>query len=332
MKLRQLAGQYIPKALRRYVFPPWAIAQSQPDEPRPLKSVQLYAVVAAWMEADIIEATISNAFVQGADRVFLIDNDSPDDTVQRAQKAGAELSLTYKTSTYDEDYRINIMNEFVRHTSMSSNAEHLWWLWLDADEFPRPQSGGTIRNMLASLDRRFRVVGARFLNHYPSPRKVAYMQGQHPIDYQPLCEELKSSMCLEGHRKHPLIRWDSEGPEIISTKGFHVASCSARPLFEPVEPLIIHHFPYRNEEATRQRMHQLWSPLSAGCSRAKHGDLAVTHMKTRLDSLDAVYAGDWESVKSLYAEEPRQGVSVSDWREVDPLISADIPRWYSPRH
>ena len=332
MKLRQLARQYVPKSVRRYVFRPWAIARPQPGEPRPLESLLLYAVIGAWMEADIIEATISNAFVHGVDRVFLIDNDSPDDTVQRAQKAGAEHVLTYKTSTYDEDYRIKIMNEFVRHISRSSNAEHLWWLWLDADEFPRPQSGGTIRNMLASLDRKFRVVGARFLNHYPSPRKVAYVQGKHPLDYQPLCEELKSSMCLEGHRKHPLIRWDREGPEIVSTKGFHVASCSARPLFEPVAPLIIHHFPYRNEEDTRKRMHQLWSPLTTGHSRAKHEDLAVTHMKTRLDSLDAVYAGDWKSVKSLHAEEPTQGVSVADWRVVDPLISADIPLWYSPRH
>lgn len=332
MTLRSLVTRYVPKAVRRYFIRPWVLAQPQPTDPCPVKSFMFNAIVGAWMEADIIEATVLNAFAQGVDRVFLIDNDSPDDTVQRAQKAGAEHVLTYKTATYDEGYRINIMNEFVRHASIESHARHVWWLWLDADEFPRPQSGSTMRKMLESLDSKFRIVGARFLNHYPSPRTTPYIAGQHPIDSQPLCEELKSSMCPQGHRKHPLIRWDREGQEILAGKGFHGAICGTRPLYEPLEPIIIHHFPYRNEEVTRRRMHQLWSANGAKVARAKNGDVAVTHMKTRLDSLDAVYAGDWNNVKSLHAEEPTKGISVCDWREVVPQISTDVHRWYTPRY
>jgi hypothetical protein len=282
------------------------------------------------MEADIIEATVLNAFAQGVDRIFLIDNDSPDETIQRAKQAGAEHLMTYKTNTYDEGYRINLMNECVRHISISARAEHVWWLWLDADEFPRPQSSGTLRNMLGSLDRGFRVVGARFFNHYPSPRMNSYVYGKHPIDFQPLCEELKSSMCLECHRKHPLIRWDRTGPEILATKGFHVASCAVRPLYEPSEPIIIHHFPYRQEETTRRRLHYLWSSTNGGAPRAKHDDVAVTHMKMRWDSLDAVYTGDWEKVQSLLAEQPTRGIAVCDWRKMDPHISPNITRWYTP--
>src|SRR5688572_32394541 len=113
VSIRDFARRCIPRVLHSFVLSPWVLARPQPAEPNPINFV-LYAVVGAWMEADIIEATVLNAFVQGVDRVFLVDNDSPDDTVQRAQKAGAEHVLTYKTTTYDEEYRINIMIEFVR--------------------------------------------------------------------------------------------------------------------------------------------------------------------------------------------------------------------------
>ena len=45
---------------------------------------------------------------------------------------------------------------------------HIWWLWLDADEFPHGPRGLTVREYLETLDRRYRIVGARFINHFPS--------------------------------------------------------------------------------------------------------------------------------------------------------------------
>lgn len=309
---------------------PWVIAQPQPTKSDPIESFLLYAIIGTWMEADIIEATVSNAFAQGVDRVFLVDNDSPDDTVERSKKAGAEHVLTYRTNQYDEDYRINLMNEFVRHASIASGADHVWWLSIDADEFPRPQGIGTLRGMLASLDRRFRVVGARFLNHYPSPKQTPYVVGHHPIDYQPLCEELTSIMCPQGHRKHSLIRWDRMGSPISSTRGFHQAKCKDRPLLEPLAPFVIHHFPFRDEKVTRFRLQELWTAKSTRFSRANHNDIAVAHMKARLASLDAVYAGDWDKVHTLLLEEPKQGISLIDWRQCMPLVSTEIQRWYVP--
>jgi len=326
--LRSIAKRFIPAKLQRYLRKPWVIAQPQPDKPSPIDHFLLYAIVGTWMEADIIEATVSNAFAQGVDRVFLIDNESPDDTVTRAKKAGAEHVHTYRTTIYDEDYRIKLMNDFMRHTSTSSDADYVWWLLLDADEFPRPQAGGTLRGMLEALDRRFRVVGARFLNHYPSPEQTVYVVGHHPIDYQPLCEELKSSMCLQDHRKHSLIRWDRRGSQISSGIGFHVGRCKSRPLIEPLEPFIIHHFPFREEHITRLRMHGLFTAKDTSVTRAKEGDIAVGHMKERLKSLDAVYASDWSNVSSLLFEESKQGISLTDWRELQPGISNDVRRWY----
>ena len=185
VSVRRLLGRLLPTPLWRCLRRPWVITDKQPRRPIQLDSFAFYAAIGTWMEADIIEATVANAFSQGVDRVFLIDNGSPDATVEWATRAGAEHALTYQSGHYDEERRVALIAQFADQSAQESGARHVWWLWLDADEFPRPQSGGTIRQMLASLDRRFRIIGARFLNHYPSPGETAYVPGRHPIDYQP---------------------------------------------------------------------------------------------------------------------------------------------------
>ena len=60
------------------------------------------------------------------------------------------------------------MNEVVAEVSLAEGDQHIWWLYLDADEFPHGPWGMTLREYLATLDERFRVVGTRFFNHYPS--------------------------------------------------------------------------------------------------------------------------------------------------------------------
>ena len=72
------------RALRNPPKPPWVRAMEKPTNPNPLDDFGFYAIVGTWMEADVIADTVANAFTQGVDRVFLVDNESPDDTVERA--------------------------------------------------------------------------------------------------------------------------------------------------------------------------------------------------------------------------------------------------------
>ena len=279
------------------------------------------------MESDIIADTVANAFAQGVDRVFLADNGSPDDTVDRAQGAGAECVLTYRTDRFEERFRYNLMNELVRHISDTSQHDHIWWLWIDADEFPRPHGDQTLREFLAPLDERFRVVGARVLNHYPSPGEVAHEPGTHPVRHQPLCEEVPQRICLSMHRKHPLQRWDRSGPRIDAGLGFHRAECIERPLKEPDAPVVLHHIPYRNEEFTRRRLDALWNDDSSNSARAIRGDLATDHMEARKRSLDAVYSGAWENVHNFIPGTRERGVKLTDWREIAPSVQGKLPEW-----
>jgi hypothetical protein len=56
---------------------PWVVQRPNPASPDVLDDFKLFAVVGAWMEEDVIEATVRNAFTQGCERVFLVDNESP---------------------------------------------------------------------------------------------------------------------------------------------------------------------------------------------------------------------------------------------------------------
>ena len=66
----------------------WSRVETNPPRPISVLPVRLFGLVGTWFEADIIEATVRNAFAQGCERVFIIDNESPDDTVERAVAAG----------------------------------------------------------------------------------------------------------------------------------------------------------------------------------------------------------------------------------------------------
>jgi hypothetical protein len=307
--------------------PPWVTAKPNPTRPRPLGDVRLFAIIGAWMEGDVIFATVKNAFAQGCERVYLVDNDSPDDTVAEAVRAGAMLAKSFQTERYDEKLRLQIMNEVVREVSAAEASEHLWWLWLDADEFPHGPRGLTVREFLAGLDRRFRIVGARFINHFPST-VPAYISGFHPLDFQPLCEE-HAFGCALGHRKHPLQRFDRHGAAIVCDRGFHLAHSAERPLHEPTEAIFLHHFPFRDPAATRKRLEQLCAQDAGGPGRVHQHDDAADGMIPRFESMAAVYRGDWKNVRSY---RPETGFSVPQpqpWPSLAPAVDLASKRWYS---
>jgi glycosyltransferase involved in cell wall biosynthesis len=318
----------VAQKIRNRLHPPesWVLAEDNPPRPRPLDDVRLFAIIGAWMEADVIAATVRNAFAQGCERVYLVDNDSPDATVETAVAAGAILAETFKSIQYDEYQRLDIMNAVVQRVSIAEGCKHLWWLWLDADEFPHAPRGLTLLQFLSRLDRKFRIVGARFINHFPST-EPGYESGYHPLDFQPLCEEHRFG-CALGHRKHPLQRFDRAGETIVCGRGFHTASSNELPLMEPTEAIYLHHFPYREYSATRQRLTALCANQSNGESRVKQGDDAGDGMLPRFESLEAVYRGDWTRARNY---RPETGFSVPNpipWTSLAPVEDLVVKRWY----
>lgn len=316
-------------------LPTWYVAEPNPDTPEVLGSFGLVGLIVTWKEADVIEATVRNAFAQGCERVLIVDNESPDDTVDQAVAAGAELATTFATDQHDEQVKIRTLNETVARVSADDGRDHIWWLWLDADEFVHGPRGLTVRDYLDGLDRRFRVVGSRYFNHFPD-RKPEAITGFHPLDFQPLCEELPAdNFCSLGHRKHHLQRFDRTGPPITALYGFHRTECETT-LIEPTEGCFTHHFPYREESATRERVAALTGKLEALSPRISTRDREeyrvsghVSDMSKRARTLDHVYGQVWAKVENLSRKGPRLGVSPTPWTDlVDPEDTVSA-RWYT---
>jgi hypothetical protein len=300
------------------------VTRAQPRRPHPLPAFRLYAVLGTWMEADVVEACVRNAFTQGCERVFLVDNDSPDDTVPRALAAGAELAVSFTTAIFDEAMRISLMNGVARQVTGAGDDAHVWWLFLDADEFPHGPAGRTLREFLTPLDRCFRTVGTHYFDHYPSPGTV-YVPGTHPLDAMPLCALRAQGRCEGRHTKHPLLRFDRGAARIEASGGFHNALSRAAVL-EPEDGIFEHHFPFRAEDVTRARLAALWTPAPGGGARAAYqdaherrewgrGSLAMR----RWETLDVVYgrAPDAEGMLAACRAWPQQ---------VDP-VDARFARW-----
>src|SRR5262245_32894716 len=115
------------RARRALRLPGSTIARPDPSPVEPIGAFRLFAMLGTWMEADIVEACVRNAEVQGCDEVFLVDNASPDDTVAIATRAGATLTVSFATDSFNDTMRTGIMNEAAREISQRAGDEHIWW-------------------------------------------------------------------------------------------------------------------------------------------------------------------------------------------------------------
>jgi hypothetical protein len=286
-----------------------------------LEDFRFFAVVKSWMDEDIVAATVRSAMAQGVEKVFVVDNDSEDATVARAEAAGAVTSEVYHTEKFSARLAQVLVNGVVARESLRGDAPHIWWLHLDSDEFPEGPGGRTLREYLATLDRRFRIVGARFLNHLPD-RKPEYITGFHPIDFQPLHYEYHPDLlpvCGDPtHWKHPLQRYDRDAPYVQSGGGAHDALGGTAPT-EPEGGIVVHHFQYREEQSSREKLARVLDPDS---SRVLRSNALVGH-RVRLASLDAVYAQRWDEVETTSGTVAAAGVS--EWSHLD-----QVRRWYTP--
>ena len=308
--------------------PNWSEVHANPTPADPLDAVRLFAIVSTYNEADIISASVNNALAQGAERVYVVDNASTDDTVAQASAAGAIVVERFETTYQEDRLRMTLMSAAVWRISSSEGDPHIWWLWMDADEFSHGPNGQSIAEYLSNLDRRFRVVGADVYQHFPDT-EPGYVPGLHPLDFQPLCEPFWQEFmprCTLHHWKHPLARFDRTGPFLFPTDSFHAWSPNDRTrLNEPDVGIVTHHFQYRDEATTRRRLEMIWGAKSGRADQMlRTGSDAGAR---RLRSLDAVYHQRWHEVDNNRHVPGDVGVSLRPWSELDPEFT--LARWYS---
>jgi hypothetical protein len=114
----------------------------------------------------------------------------------------------------------------------------------------------------------------------------------------------------------------------VCKRGFHAAESDERPLREPVTPIFLHHFPYRDEELTRRRLDLLCRADDSGATRARDGDDASEGILLRYKTLDAVYAHDWDAVAQYRLTGDFSVERPIPWEDAVPAADAATPRWY----
>jgi hypothetical protein len=279
----------------------------------------VFGITAAWNEGDVIFATVRNLRAQGTDRVFVIDDESDDETLDEASAAGATVIPSTSDGVYREADRGRKIREVIRDQTARAGGD-VWWVIVDADEFPRGPGGGTIRDLVASLPGSVDVVGSRVLDHFPSAPQ-AYLQRSHPVSSQPLAQWYRSPYCPHGHWKHQLLRLRDQD-DLLPLPGHHVAAArDGRRVREAEQSLLMHHVSLRNRDRMAARLLRATAP--EGRYARSPDPYTRWRIAQRLAALDPVYSGRYEAVPSCYAGEPRLGVNLRDWRE---LVPADESR------
>jgi hypothetical protein len=282
----------------------------------------LSAVVSTWKDWDIIGACVRNCFAQGCSEVLILDNDSQDDTVERAVTAGATVGKVYSTRMYDDDLRVSLQNALVKERVESGINTEQWWLTLDADEFPCGQGGSRLVDTLSSLPDRVTTVGYDCLDLYPMTPDE-YVVGQHPASCMPFGVRRSGGRLCYGlscsHWKHPVLRYRGKF-DVAQMRGNHVpAYPSARPTYEPSTTLWMFHAPFRRRVDTEARLRALCNGRNKWDDDVTRGNGAVKRFK----SLEAVYNGWWDRVElphtQMYGRDV-VGLTVYPWRTLVPSL------------
>ena len=273
----------------------------------------LNAVMCVWNEEDIIESTVKHAFAQGCSNVFIVDNASTDRTVDIAINAGAKLAAIFETRYFSEDKKVAHLNTTVKYINDISSEEKIWWLYIDADEFPNFDRDFIILDILKQLDSSVRAVHGHLFDHIPT-HEPYHVQGYHPADFQPICTKTSSG-------KVPLLRYDKGHPHLWSIGGAHdfVTHGDIVPTIKDI--LHIHHFPYRNPEFTFSRLKKLVDRNNDGVSNLNwHKEVSNSICKPILPAYESRY----KKLRSIYDK----GKNLALKRKTLIYDYRNVVRWY----
>jgi len=230
--------------------------------------MMLNAVLCVWNEEDIIESTVKHAFAQGCSHVFIIDNDSADNTVDVAIKAGAKLAYSFESQYFNVVDKTAYLNTVVKNFNEQSDEEHIWWIYLDADEFPSIDCNLSLLDFVSQLNPSIRAVHARMLDHIPT-HPPYHVSGHHPIDFMQLCTHLIGSPAAS---KIPLLRYDKNKEHLYSAGGAHTFDTCGEGVAVAKDAINIHHFNHRRPENTISRLKRLTAKNPDGTSRVDRHD------------------------------------------------------------
>lgn len=292
-----------------------------PSEPSVRSTPLILGVTAVWNEDDVIWATVRNLFAQGADDVFVIDDESSDDTVSEARAAGATVIAQSSSGVYSEDNRHTRMRRIITEQTNLAGGD-VWWIMVDADEFPRGPNGVTIRELIEDLPAWVDVVGSRTLEHFPDATSV-FRPRTHPVQSMPLALWHYCPYCTRDHWKHQLFRVRNVD-DLYPLPGHHIIGTADGRLVREAGPtLLMHHVPLRDRTRTEAKLR------AAGASGGRYEKAPEKSPKERLayrvSILDDLYNNRFDVVRNEFAGAPAVGLPLRNWRDLVPEAEQVLP-------
>lgn len=263
--------------------------------------IDLVAIVSTWFDADIIAHTVRACIAHGASQVLIVDNDSPDNSVETAIKSGAKLAMSYSTEFYDDDLRIRHVNNVARYL-VSVAPKPVWVMSLDADEIPCHKSGRRIIDVLSEMPPDVRVVGSNCIDVYPHANDWV-LPDTHPAKtavHGCFRSGGRGKYCDLGHWKHVLLKYYPDQFDLAQTRGNHGPASDPNrrtDANEANDEVFLFHVPLRNMEQMKQRLTAL---CGGGKTRRSVGDDEITINNgaiARFRNLESIYAQRWNEVE-----------------------------------
>lgn len=267
----------------------------------------LFGVIAAWNEEDVIWSTVTNLFREGCSAVFVLDDSSTDATAAEASAAGAEVVRREPTARWVESERAAAIDQLIT-TQTRKRQQEIWWLIADADEFPT--ISGSIRNLLDRLPEAVDTLGSAVVEHYPAPGSK-WSPRCNPLEIPGFVCPYPSNYCPQGHWKHQLFlrrRFDDPVP----MPGAHtLRTASGRRILEWSEPIVMHHFPYRDLGRLERRI------AGARNSTGRYGTSPDTFTSWRalhrLDVISELRAGRYDRISNSFPGQRRDRLDLHAW-------------------
>lgn len=230
----------------------WAQGVLNPTSATPNLVGRIVALVAAYNEGDVIAHVVGDLIANGLE-VYLIDNNSTDDTVEQASKWLGKGLIHVERFPQDAGYPERSAREYVwrdllrRKEELAAQLGADWYIHSDADEFREsPWPGMTLAEAIRRVDSLgYNAINFELLNFRPVNND--FVPGsdvrEHLTYYEP----------CEWYDALQIKAWKNTGkPVRIAASGGHNIDFSGRRV-SPV-PFILRHYPIRSEDHGRRKV------------------------------------------------------------------------------
>lgn len=269
-------------------------------------ALKIIAIIAAHNEGDIIYHVIGDLIANGVS-VYLIDNQSRDNTVQAASRWLGKGLMHIERFPEESGFPIECADEYrwreilLRKEQLATQLGADWYIHADADEFREsPWDGMTLHAAISRVDQAgYNAIDFELLNFRPTDN--AFIPGEDVRTY------LTGFEWGEDFNSLQIKAWKHTGVRVdLASHGGHNVSFPGRKIF-PVR-FILRHYPIRSQEHGIRKVFQDRKQRFSRVEREGGWHIQYDHIASEshqfLHAADTLIPYNGNSVRQILRERP----------------------------